>query len=132
MGPRSVSPGGSDIDQLLESCGGGLIILDEVVNYIEKAAAVHVQESTLKAQTLIFLQTLTARAGAHDRVVVAATLPKSHLEVHGTASAASGPNPTLATNAANGRREPTPTGFCTATNDGFPSDLSKLVTLRMF
>ena len=82
-----VAPGGTDIDSLLEAAGGCLIILDEVVNYIEKAAAVSVQDSTLKAQTLTFLQTLTVRAGNHDRVVVAATLPKSHLELHGTASA---------------------------------------------
>ncbi len=82
-----VAPGGSDIDLLFEAAGGGLIILDEVVNYIEKAAAVSVQDSTLKAQTLTFLQTLTVRAGNHDHVVLAATLPKSHLELHGTASA---------------------------------------------
>ena len=82
-----VAPGGEDIDRLLEAAGGGLIILDEVVNYIEKAAAVAVLDSTLKAQTLTFLQTLSVRAGSHDRVVLAATLPKSDLEVHGTASA---------------------------------------------
>ncbi len=82
-----VAPGGSVIDELFDASGGGLIILDEVVNYVEKAAAVGVRESTLKAQTLTFLQTLTVRAGTHDRVVVAATLPKSHLEIHGQASA---------------------------------------------
>jgi len=81
-----VAPGGEVIDQLLKLSGGGLIILDEVVNYIEKAAAVVVHDSTLNAQTLTFLQALSSRAGAHDKVVVAATLPKSHLELHGVAS----------------------------------------------
>ncbi len=72
-----IAPGGEDIDRLLDVAGGGLIILDEVVNYIEKAAAVAVRDSTLKAQTLTFLQTPSSRAGAHDRVVVAATLPRA-------------------------------------------------------
>lgn len=82
-----VSPSGGDIDRLLKVSGGGLIILDEVVNYIERAAGISIGETTLKAQTLTFLQSLTVRAGAHERVVVAATLPKSELEVHGMASA---------------------------------------------
>lgn len=82
-------PGGQTIDDLLNHVGGGLIILDEVVNYIEKAAALSVQDSTLASQTLTFLQALAGRAGAHDRVVVVATLPKSELsstQVHGQAS----------------------------------------------
>ena len=81
-----VSPGGEQIDELLRLSAGGLIILDEVVNYIEKSAGVAVQDSTLAAQTLTFLQTLTRRIGGHDKCVVAATLPKSRLELHGTAS----------------------------------------------
>jgi len=84
-----IAPGGETLDRLFEVSGGGLVILDEVVNYIEKAAGVAVQDSTLKAQTLTFLQVLSGRAGAHERVVVAATLPQSHLELHGTASAES-------------------------------------------
>jgi hypothetical protein len=81
-----ITPGGEEIDQLLKLSGGGLIILDEVVNYIERASAVAVHESTLAAQTLTFLQILTRRIGGHERCVLAATLPKSRLELHGTAS----------------------------------------------
>ncbi len=82
-----VSPGGEDIDQVLKASGGGLIILDEVANYVETAAAVAVHDSTLAAQTRTFLQRLTTRAGHHERVIVVATLPRSDgTQTHGTAS----------------------------------------------
>lgn len=82
-----VAPGGDDIDALLKLSGGGLIILDEVANYVETAAAVPVHDSTLAAQTRAFLQRLTTRAGQHERVIVVATLPRSDgTQTHGTAS----------------------------------------------
>jgi hypothetical protein len=82
-----VAPGGDDIDKLLKLSSGGLIILDEVANYVETAAAVQVHDSTLAAQTRAFLQRLTTRAGHHDRVIVVATLPRSDgTQTHGTAS----------------------------------------------
>jgi hypothetical protein len=82
-----VSPSGEDIDQLLRTAGGGLIILDEVANYVETAAAVAVHDSTLAAQTRAFLQRLTTRAGQHERVIVVATLPRGDsTQIHGAAS----------------------------------------------
>jgi hypothetical protein len=82
-----VSPDGNDIDNLLKLSKGGLIILDEVANYVETAAAVSVADSTLAAQTRTFLQRLTTRAGQHERVIVVATLPRSDgTQTHGTAS----------------------------------------------
>jgi len=82
-----VSPDGNDIDKLFTLSKGGLIILDEVANYIETAAAVPVADSTLAAQTRTFLQRLTTRAGQHERVIVVATLPRSDgTQTHGTAS----------------------------------------------
>ncbi|MCD9893219.1 ATP-binding protein [Bradyrhizobium japonicum] len=82
-----VSPDGNDIDKLLKLSKGGLIILDEVANYVETAAAVSVADSTLAAQTRTFLQRLTTRAGQHARVIVVATLPRSDgTQTHGTAS----------------------------------------------
>lgn len=82
-----IAPGGEDIDRLLKASGGGLIILDEVANYVETAAAVAVHDSTLAAQTRTFLQRLTTRAGQHERVIVVATLPRSDgTQTHGTAS----------------------------------------------
>lgn len=82
-----VAPGGEDIDNLLKLAGGGLVILDEVANYVETAAAVPVHDSTLAAQTRTFLQRLTTRAGQHERVIVVATLPRSDgTQTHGTAS----------------------------------------------
>lgn len=82
-----VSPDGNDIDKLLTLTKGGLIIIDEVANYVETAAAVPVHDSTLAAQTRTFLQRLTTRAGQHERVIVVATLPRSDgTQTHGTAS----------------------------------------------
>ncbi len=82
-----VSPSGEDIDRVLEVSGGGLIILDEVANYVETAAAVAVHGSTLAAQTRTFLQRLTTRAGHHERVILVATLPRSDgTQTHGMAS----------------------------------------------
>lgn len=82
-----ISPDGNDIDKLLKLSKGGLIILDEVANYVETAAAVPVADSTLAAQTRTFLQRLTTRAGQHERVIVVATLPRSDgTQTHGTAS----------------------------------------------
>ncbi len=82
-----VSPGGEDIDHVLKAAGGGLIILDEVANYVETAAAVAVHDSTLAAPTRTFLQRLTTRAGQHEHVIVVATLPRSDgTQTHGTAS----------------------------------------------
>ncbi len=82
-----VSPSGEDIDRVLHAAGGGLIILDEVANYVETAAAVAVHDSTLAAQTRTFLQRLTTRAGQHERVIVVATLPRSDgTQTHGTVS----------------------------------------------
>ncbi|MEQ8225305.1 MAG: DUF499 domain-containing protein, partial [Candidatus Eremiobacterota bacterium] len=79
-------PSGETIDRLLSSCGKGLILLDEIVNYMESAATVEVLDSTLLSQTRTFLQILTQNAGKHPNFVISATLPKSHLEVHGKAS----------------------------------------------
>ena len=79
-------PSGDTIDQLLSACGKGLILLDEVVNYMESAAAISVLDSTLLYQTRTFLQVLTQNVGKHPHFALAATLPKSHIEVHGEAS----------------------------------------------
>jgi len=79
-------PSGEVIDRLLSSCGKGLILLDEVVNYMESAATIEVLDSTLLYQTRTFLQILTQNVGKHPNFVISATLPKSHLEVHGEAS----------------------------------------------
>ncbi|MCL2825398.1 MAG: DUF499 domain-containing protein, partial [Polyangiaceae bacterium] len=82
-----ISPDGNDIDRLFTLSKGGLIILDEVANYVETAAAVPVYDSTLAAQSRTFLQRLGSRAGQHDRAVVVATLPRSDgTQTHGTAS----------------------------------------------
>jgi hypothetical protein len=81
-----VSPDGNDIDKLLTLTKGGLIILDEVANYIETCAAVPVGDSTLKAQVLLFIQRLSGRVGVHPHSVLAVTLTSKVLEAHGLAS----------------------------------------------
>lgn len=57
-----------------------LILMDEVLEYVTKAAGVKVEESTLAAQTMAFMQELTEAAGTLDKVCLAVTLPASLIE----------------------------------------------------
>ncbi len=53
------SPGRESIRKLLEPHAPVLILMDEVLEYITKAAAIKVGDSSLAAQTVAFLQELT-------------------------------------------------------------------------
>jgi hypothetical protein len=77
----NLSPGRTDeFRNLLASQGPLLILLDEVLAYVTKAAGVQVAESTLAAQTISFMQELTEVAGTLDQVALVITLPASLLE----------------------------------------------------
>jgi len=75
------SPGRTDeFRNLLGSQGPLLILLDEVLAYVTKAAGVQVVESTLAAQTIAFMQELTEVVSTLDQVALVITLPASLME----------------------------------------------------
>ncbi len=69
-----VSPGGDVVRELLTKGAGGrpvLLLLDEVLKYMERAAAVAVLDSTLQRQAKDFFQTLTVEvAGSRNAAMV--------------------------------------------------------------
>src|SRR5207245_100614 len=75
-----VSPGRESLREILGKNQPVLILMDEVLEYITKVAGVRVEESTLAAQTIAFLQELTEVAGTLEKVCVVLTLPSSILE----------------------------------------------------
>ncbi len=74
------APGREAIRRLLGAHQPLLILMDEVLEYVVKAAAVTVGQSTLAAQTLAFMQELTEAAAIQERVALVVTLPSSTLE----------------------------------------------------
>ncbi|NOQ32721.1 MAG: DUF499 domain-containing protein [Methanosarcinales archaeon] len=75
-----VSPGREAIYELLSENQPVLILMDEVLEYVTKAAAVTVGESTLAAQTIAFMQELTEVAGTLEKVALVIALPTSAME----------------------------------------------------
>ena len=75
-----VSPGREAIRELLYLNQPTLILMDEVLEYVTKAAGVKVEESTLAAQTIAFMQELTETASSLDKVCLVITLPSSIIE----------------------------------------------------
>lgn len=74
------SPGRTALRALLENQGAVLILLDEVLEYVTKAAGRAVGESTLAAQTIAFMQELTELVATLERVALVVTLPSSLIE----------------------------------------------------
>ena len=75
------SPGRTDeFRALLASQGPLLILFDELLEYITKAAGVPVAESTLASQTIAFMQELTELVSTMEKVVLVVTLPSSLME----------------------------------------------------
>lgn len=75
------SPGRTDAFRALLADHAPLIIMiDELLEYITKAAGIKVGESTLAAQTIAFMQELTEAVSALANVALVVTLPSSHLE----------------------------------------------------
>jgi len=77
------APGREAIQQLLADHQPVLVLMDEVLEYVTKAAGTVVGETTLADQTLAFMQELTEAAAMLERVVVVVTLPSSTLEQYG-------------------------------------------------
>jgi hypothetical protein len=76
----AVAPGREAIRELLNENQPALILMDEVLEYVTKAAGVQVGESNLAAQTIAFMQELTETAGILENVCLAVTLPASIIE----------------------------------------------------
>lgn len=74
------SPGREAIRELLAEYQPVNILIDKISEYIIKAAAIQVGDSTLAAQTLLFFQELSEAISALDRVMLAFTLPSDVLE----------------------------------------------------
>ncbi|MBD3343284.1 MAG: DUF499 domain-containing protein [Candidatus Lokiarchaeota archaeon] len=75
-----VSPGKEIIRSLLEENQPVIILMDEVLEYVTKAAGVVVGSNTLAAQTIAFMQELTEAISTLEKVCCIITLPASLLE----------------------------------------------------
>jgi len=75
-----VAPGKEALRQFLSEKQPVLILMDEVLQYVTKAAAVKIGESTLAAQTIAFMQELTETVSTLDRACLVVTLPSSIIE----------------------------------------------------
>lgn len=76
----NVAPGREAIRKLLSEEQPVLILMDEVLEYVTKAAGVKVEKSTLAAQTIAFMQELTEAVGNLNKVCLVITLPSSIIE----------------------------------------------------
>jgi hypothetical protein len=81
-----VSPGGDVIRELLTKGAGGrpvLILLDELLKYMERSAAVRVLDSTLQRQAKDFFQNLTVEVACSEKVALVYSLTWSSREALG-------------------------------------------------
>jgi len=74
------APGRDALQKLLGEHQPVLILMDEVLEYVTKAAGVQVGDSTLAAQTMAFMQELTETLPMLERCSLVVTLPSSLLE----------------------------------------------------
>ena len=70
-----VSPGREALRTLLKEKAPVMILIDELLHYVTKAATVQVGESTLAAQTLAFLQELSEVISSIKHVALVISLP---------------------------------------------------------
>jgi hypothetical protein len=75
-----VAPGKAALRDLLAAHAPVLILMDELLEYVTKAAGVRVAESSLAAQTIAFMQELTECAAAMPGICLVVTLPSSVIE----------------------------------------------------
>lgn len=81
-----VAPGGDVIRQMLTAGAGGrpvLLLLDEVLKYMERAAAVPVLDSTLQRQSKDFFQNLTVEVAGSSNAAMVYSLQWSPREALG-------------------------------------------------
>ena len=76
---KRVAPGGDQIGELLKM-GPSLILLDELLGYLISAGGVRVEQTTLRDETLLFLQRLTVAVGNTPNAVLVYSLQSSKRE----------------------------------------------------
>ena len=76
---KRVAPGGDQISELLKM-GPSLILLDELLGYLISAGGVRVEQTTLRDETLLFLQRLTVAVGNVPNAVLVYSLQSSKRE----------------------------------------------------
>ena len=74
-----VAPGGDMLVELLKG-GPSLILLDELLQYLISAGGIRIEQTTLRDETLSFLQRLTVAAGSVDNAVLVFALQSSKRE----------------------------------------------------
>ncbi len=75
-----IPPGKEKLVQLLGENQPVLILMDETLEYATKAAGVKVGDSNLAAQTLAFIQEITATVSSLEKALLVITLPSSLME----------------------------------------------------
>jgi hypothetical protein len=83
---KRVAPGANVLRELLATGPAKLILMDELVNYIVPAGAITVGTTTLKDQTIAFLQQLTQAVAHTPRAMLLLTIPGSQTELYGQAA----------------------------------------------
>ena len=76
----NVAPGKEKLIKLLSESSPVLILMDEVLEYVTKAAGIKVGDSNLASQTFAFIQELTAAVATVGDALLVLTLPSSILE----------------------------------------------------
>jgi len=75
-----IAPGKEKLIRILSENSPALILMDEVLEFITKAAGIKIGDSNLAAQTLAFIQELTGAVSAVGNAMLVLTLPSSLLE----------------------------------------------------
>ncbi len=77
----SIAPGSSSISELFKTHNKSVMILmDEVLNYLSRAAGVSVESSTLADQTIAFMLSLTEAVASSSNVAFIVTLQESEIQ----------------------------------------------------
>lgn len=74
------SPGVDDLRNVLVQAGPNLILIDELLHYVDKAAGIPVADSNLGTQTVAFLRELSEAVDQVDHSVLVASLTASDME----------------------------------------------------
>jgi len=78
-----VSPGKAKLKEFLSVQQPFILLFDEILEYINRAAGVAYKDTTLAGQTFAFFQELTETVAALPQGMMVVTLPSSYLEDYG-------------------------------------------------